>query len=62
MSYDKSDFIVLKNSGGVDVLVNISRIQFIIEAGGGMCNIFFGPAEDDYVIVKCTIDDFRELL
>jgi hypothetical protein len=62
MSYDKYDFLLLKNNQGYDVLVNVPRIQFIVETGKGEYNIFFGPGEDDYIAITGTVDDFQELL
>jgi hypothetical protein len=62
MSYDKEDFIVMTNSAGAEIVVNISKINFIVSGVGGHCRLYFGGGEDDYISVKYNIDDFMEIL
>ena len=63
MSYDKSDFVLMKISDGGDVLVNIPKIKFVIEyTEPKTCWLYFGGGDDDYIIVKGSIDDIRGTL
>jgi hypothetical protein len=62
MSYKKEDFILMENAGGGESLVNISKIKFVVEVDGGTCRVYFGSGDDDYILIKTTIDDFTELL
>jgi hypothetical protein len=60
MSYEKSDFVLLKSSGD-DVLVNIPRINFVLEFKDG-CRLYFGGGEDDFISVDGTIENLLEIL
>jgi hypothetical protein len=63
MSYDKDDFIVMSNPAGNDVIVNISKIKFILPTTDEQhCQLFFGSGEDDFITVKCTLDRFMDVL
>jgi hypothetical protein len=62
MSYDKSDFVLMKIPTGPDVLINIPKIKFVIEKSPSECSLYFGGGEDDYIIVKGSLDDIMESL
>ena len=63
MPYKKEDFLLLKDTAGSDVLVNIGRITFVVEhKDRGFCDFFFNGGEDDYVGIRTSIEDFLELI
>jgi hypothetical protein len=62
MSYSKDDFLLMTSPAwGKNVVINISKIKFVIQ-DGKECRLYFGAGEDDHLIVKGTIDDFMEIL
>ena len=61
MSYDESDFVLMTTPTEVAVLINISKIKYITQRGD-TSRLFFGAGEDDYIVVKGTLDDIMEIL
>lgn len=59
MSYKKEDFILMTSYEGGDVLINLAQVKYVIPIAKG-CRLYF--SEEDYVTVKATVTELKEIL